>query len=260
MAERTRGFCKYCGKDYTKSGMIRHFMSCGERKKYLEAEHGTKSCGYFLVVISDKYQKDYWLIVEINENARLKELDQFIRDIWVECCGHLSEFAIQGVRYESEPSEDFWGRTVHKSMNVRLKNVFAPGVIAEYMYDYGSTTSLTLEVKSYRAGAEGQEKITILSRNNPIKILCSQCEKNTAEWVNPLAFYDQNPFWCMECMRKEVMKDMEPDEAAEMDDDDILDCFEIWLPVCNSPRMGVCGYTGSSKYPDQFLPKKKKKT
>ena len=65
---------------------------------------------------------------------------------------------------------------------------------------------------------------------------------------------------CMECMRKEVMKDMEPDEAAEMDDDDILDCFEIWLPVCNSPRMGVCGYTGSSKYPDQFLPDKPQKT
>ena len=31
---------------------------------------------------------------------------------------------------------------------------------------------------------------------------------------------------------------------------------EVWidfvLNVCNSPRMGVCGYEGSEIYPDQF--------
>ena len=29
---------------------------------------------------------------------------------------------------------------------------------------------------------------------------------------------------------------------------------EMLLPVCNSPRMGVCGYCGSDIYPDQFVP------
>ena len=30
---------------------------------------------------------------------------------------------------------------------------------------------------------------------------------------------------------------------------------EVWLlPVTNSPRMGVCGYEGSSVYPEQFEP------
>ena len=28
----------------------------------------------------------------------------------------------------------------------------------------------------------------------------------------------------------------------------------FFLPICNSPRMGVCGYEGSASYPDQFLP------
>lgn len=37
-----------------------------------------------------KYSKKYWLIIEVSENVTLKELDNFIRDIWVECCGHLS--------------------------------------------------------------------------------------------------------------------------------------------------------------------------
>ena len=41
---------------------------------------------HFEIVISDKYLKEYWLIIEANENTTLKELDEFIRDIWVECC------------------------------------------------------------------------------------------------------------------------------------------------------------------------------
>ena len=28
---------------------------------------------------------------------------------------------------------------------------------------------------------------------------------------------------------------------------------DMLLDVCNSPRMGVCGYTGSDIYPDQFM-------
>ena len=29
---------------------------------------------------------------------------------------------------------------------------------------------------------------------------------------------------------------------------------DFLLPICNSPRMGVCGYCGSEKYPDKFVP------
>lgn len=31
---------------------------------------------------------------------------------------------------------------------------------------------------------------------------------------------------------------------------------ETLLPICNSPRMGVCGYEGSNIYQDQFEPDK----
>lgn len=44
---------------------------------------------------------------------------------------------------------------------------------------------------------------------------------------------------------------MESDEKSEEYDDS-----EFFLPVCNSPRMGVCGYEGSDIYPDQFEPDK----
>ncbi|MCI5529571.1 MAG: hypothetical protein MR406_05460 [Blautia sp.] len=82
----------------------------------------------------------------------------------------------------------------------------------------------------------------ILSRNNPLEILCSQCGKNKAKWVDPQGFYEENPFWCDECL-----DDEEEEGGGEP---------EFLLPVCNSPRMGVCGYEGSDIYPDQFEPDK----
>lgn len=82
-----------------------------------------------------------------------------------------------------------------------------------------------------------------MSRNNPIEIICSQCGKNKAKWVNPEAYYDEKTFWCEECLKEE----------AGMED---ICGIEYMLPVCNSPRMGVCGYEGSTRYPDQFEPDK----
>lgn len=248
MANQTKGFCKYCKKEYTKGGMLRHLATCKSRKARLDEETGKTKCGYFEVVISGKYNKYYWLIIEISENATLKELDKFIRDIWVECCGHLSEFIINGIQYEVSPCTDsFWGPPA-KSMNYKLKDVVTVGETVTYEYDFGSTTELVLNIHGYRIGKRKKEKITILSRNNPLEILCRQCEKNKAQWVNPQDFYDGNPFWCEECLRENNMEDDESDEFDEC-------CFpEFFLPVCNSPRMGVCGYEGSNIYPEQFLP------
>ncbi len=245
MATQTKGFCKYCGKEYTKGGMLRHLATCKKRKVRLDLETGKTKGGYFEVVISAKYNNNYWLIIEISEQATLKELDQFIRDIWVECCGHLSEFKINGIMYDSTPFTDsFWG-AVTKSMNYKLKDVVKVGETITYEYDFGSTTELVLKIHNYCTRKRKKEKITILSRNNPLQILCSQCEKNKAKWINMEGFYDEDPFWCEECVQKEFM------EEEEFDEYDIPYYFS---EIYNSPRMGVCGYEGSHIYPEQFLP------
>ena len=63
MAVQTKGFCKYCGKEYTKGGMLRHLQACKKRNTKLAEEKGKRRCRYFQVVITGKYQKNYWLIV-----------------------------------------------------------------------------------------------------------------------------------------------------------------------------------------------------
>ena len=244
MAVQTKGFCKYCGKEYTKSGMLRHLGTCENRKNKLAKETGKRRCRYFQIVICGKYMKNYWLIIETSENTTLKELDKFIREIWVECCGHLSAFTINEMQYESCPNTNrFWGPT-SKNMNYRLKDVVDLGDNIFYEYDFGSTTELILNIHSVREGENRNSEIVILSRNNPPKIICSNCEQNEASFVDPQGYCDGTPFWCEECLNKEYGDD-EEDEYYEP---------EFLLPICNSPRMGVCGYEGSNTYPDQFEP------
>ena len=58
--------------------------------------------------------------------------------------------------------------------------------------------------------------------------------------------YDYGFFWCDKCLKEN--QENEEDE----EDEDLKP--EYFLPICNSPRMGICGYDGSHVYPDQFKP------
>lgn len=236
MAQRIKGKCKFCGKEYTMTYMNKHLSACGVRKERLAAEKGSKQCGYFELAIYPKYGKDYWLFIEIRETAFLKDLDSFLRDIWLECCGHLSAFEIEGIRYESMPAESFaWGEPA-ESMNHKLSTVLEKGMTIEYEYDFGSSTDLMITVVNYRRGYQKKEKLTILSRNNPYVFMCSECGKKPAVYVCTECLWEGKGFLCEECS-----------ETHDCGEDMLLD-------VCNSPRMGVCGYCGSEIYPDQFLP------
>ena len=244
MATSTRGYCKYCGKEYTRTGMLKHLQSCKKRMEV--CENSKKMSAYYELMLYGTYNKDYWLIIQIKENATLECLDQFIRDIWVECCGHLSAFDIEGVRYEQIPDNDFlWGKPA-EDMSHKLKEVLEVGMEIGYEYDFGSTTELTIKVVDFYKAPEQKEKVTILSRNNPIQFTCSVCGKNPAVWIDPIKMYNEDPFWCEECLEK--YENGELDEEIEVEESGYL------LPVTNSPRMGVCGYEGSDFYPNQFEP------
>ncbi len=258
MAVQTKGFCKYCAKEYARSGIIRHLNSCQKRKIKISKENTKRRDNQYTLVISGKYDKEYWLVIETSGSNTLKELDEFIRQIWVECCGHLSAFTIDGVLYESNPSTgSFWGPP-SRNMNYRLRDVVSKGDTFGYEYDFGSTTELDIKVASVREGEKTYKDIVILSRNNPPKIMCSQCGENEASFVDPKRFYKENPFWCKKCIAEKIESDEEEDfEEGEFEEDLEEYLPEYYLPICNSPRMGVCGYDGSRIYPDQFVPDEK---
>lgn len=232
MGKQSRGRCQCCQAEYAKAGMIKHIATCKERIKKTEEKASIKSCGYFTLSITGRYDRDYWLIIECRENANLQDVDQFLRDIWLECCGHLSEFDIGGVSYERFPADSsMWGRPT-KSMKYSLKSVFEKGMNAGYEYDFGSSTDLIITVSDYRVEPWRKDKITLLARNNPVEYVCSDCGKKAAKWICTECFYNGSGFLCEDCV-------------------DSHECGrEMLLPVCNSPRCGVCGYEGSDIYED----------
>ena len=54
----------------------------------------------FHLVAQGTYAPADWMHLEIPVEATLRDLDQFLRDIWLECCGHLSAFTIGSTQYE----------------------------------------------------------------------------------------------------------------------------------------------------------------
>ena len=156
-----------------RTGIAKHLQTCKKRVDLCEKAEKTEK--YFELLLYGAYNKDYWLIIQIKENATLDDLDRFIRDIWVECCGHLSAFEIDGVSYEREPDDDFgWGEPA-KSTNHTLKQVLTTGMIFNYEYDFGSTTEIMVKVLDHYSAQKQNEKVVILSRNNPPEFACSIC-------------------------------------------------------------------------------------
>lgn len=221
MATRTsRGQCQFCGKIYGKSGMSRHLQSCPARGERRAANPATQMLH---LVVSGRYAPEYWLHLDVPAQASLADLDNFLRDIWLECCGHLSAFTIGGVSYVSYEDEG-WDMD-DESMEVPLGQVLHPGDTARYEYDFGSTTDLTIKVIEEEAGVLGHERIEILAQNEPPSIPCHVCGQRATQVCAQCSWNDQG-WLCDGCSEAHACGE------------------EMLLPVVNSPRVGVCAYTG----------------
>lgn len=212
MARTTsHGTCQLCGYGSSKAGLTRHLKTCP-----VEHDQGKgKAVKLFHLRVEGEYSPMYWLDLEIKGHATLRDLDQFLRDIWLECCGHLSAFDIGGRNYD-----------VQRNMKPKLGDVLASGMTFDHEYDFGSTTYLKGKVVSEREGNIGREPLRLLARNDPPTWECQVCGE-AATWLNVEETWDsENPFYCETHM-----------EASGEDD-------YLFLPTVNSPRMGVCGYEG----------------
>ena len=230
MARQTsKGTCTFCHSEYSKSGMSRHLESCQQRTA-MQAEagshHNARKTKVFHLVVEGYRLPMYWMHLQVTTGTTLATLDKFLRDIWLECCGHLSAFTIEGVRYYVDADmHDYYWDMGHRNMQVRLDKVLSPGQKCSYEYDFGSTTELTLKVVSeYEVPAKGKP-IQIIARNNPPLIPCDVCGEPATNLCPECIYQDEG------CLCDNCSKDHKCGE-------------EMLLPLANSPRAGVCGYTG----------------
>jgi hypothetical protein len=318
--EISRGICGFCKGEIEKAKMTQHLRYCKQRAAEEASSAKSQKTKLFHVVVEGRYNPQYWMHLEMPASDSLGDLDSFLRDIWLECCGHLSGFKIGDTEYSSEPEELFyfggeeefvendseeeeetieelldelppvllqtlppdllkklkefqsvddvvqflraeqksikWGgnhqtneeweeaRTrwarkqviewlldalEDRSLDVTLEKVLKVGQKCSYEYDYGSTTDLNLRVVAEREGVvqdKEEDNIEILARNIPPVILCKVCGQPAKKVVSGYFDVEENAYCSSKCARK---------AGADI---------EMMLPVVNSPRVGVCGYTG----------------
>ncbi len=205
--------CLICGSEFTQRGISKHIQSCLNKrfKKVID-----KDVTYYLLYIHPDFTKDYFLYLLVTQNTTLEDLDWFLRAIWLECCYHMSAFFYG--KYSELPKE----HTISDVEKIS-KEIF-------YHYDFGSTTALHIKIIGKYEGPEGLEgNIAILSRNRQPIIPCDECGEREAVQICTACVWDGGGWLCEECVKKHPCEE------------------EMLLPVCNSPRTGVCAYTGEEK-------------
>src|SRR6266545_4070624 len=84
------GKCRLCGELLDKARMSTHLKHCAKRAASAAETSGKNRC--FHILIEATYSPAYWLHLEVPAKATFGKLDQVLRDLWLECCGHMSAF------------------------------------------------------------------------------------------------------------------------------------------------------------------------
>ena len=224
----TKGNCYLCGKYLAKSGVIKH----------LAAAHTAAGAAVQRCVLLKVEADDYWLYLDMADTASLKSLDDFLRKIWLECCGHMSCF------YYLMKNNGWYGGGMQEIGMARKINTFRAGDSFLYDYDFGSTTTLKITVMDTGFFRPRQRNaVRLLARNEDYVFECRDCGQ-PADYVNAECFdYVENPFICEACAEKQRQRAENGEDEDEPDDEQRYDP-DMLLPIVNSPRMGVCGYEG----------------
>ncbi|MFO7968403.1 MAG: hypothetical protein R6U44_12485 [Archaeoglobaceae archaeon] len=199
------GECHLCKQKFNKKDMVQHLRSCIEREN---EESGKRA---FHIMVDGLYQPEYWIHIIMPDETKLNVLDEFLRDFWLECCGHASEFTILEESYGMD-------------MDIILNDLLSPGMEFYHTYDFGSPTELRLKVISEIECSDEFGPIQILARNDTPSVLCG-CGKE-ATWICFECSLDGDGWLCDECAEEHGCGE------------------DMFLPVVNSPRVGVCGYEG----------------
>lgn len=108
------GICDFCKGEFDKGKMTQHLKYCKARQAGIQAEETGKSrkpkkSKLFHILVEGREYPMYWMHLEMPAALTLYELDDFLRDTWLECCGHLSAFKIGNISYASATEDDFYG-------------------------------------------------------------------------------------------------------------------------------------------------------
>lgn len=244
---KTEGRCLFCNQISKKSTIYTHLKKHLEQ---LQVPGQSPSC--HIKVESGIY----FLYLLLPNDCTFEELDIYLREIWVWCCDHHSGFyemrtakeaerrgsryydrfleEIGGAEEEYDDNEE-WDKSVSEiPFAISFIKLFEEGKIFQYIYDYGSSTILKITcLKKYSYPIPPTTGVLLLSRNEPLPIMCSICKVNPAMYECWIHFKENEGVYCEECSEKHSTECSEFDNGSRSN-------------ICNSPRSGVCVYSGGT--------------
>jgi hypothetical protein len=221
--KQSRGICAFCGYETTKGSMSRHLASCPQRQTQLTSSKSNQPAQplYYLRA-QDAYGGDFWLDLEVNGSAPLKAIDTYLRAIWLECCGHLSEFSIGG-----------WGG-IKLAKTRRVGDVFSSAPVVTHIYDFGTSSETQIKGIDQRDGVPlTKHPIVLLARNKIPEAVCIECGQPAA-------------YFCAECQIEDETAGTLCTQHAQSHPHDN---YGEPIALVNSPRLGMCGYDGPAEPP-----------
>jgi hypothetical protein len=222
--EISKGECKFCKQVIAKNVVKKHLAACiGWKEAISESElnKGENEKIYHLRA-QPSGQPEFWLNLEMRGSATLKDLDGYLRAIWLECCGHLSQFSFGGWSGDEIPMK----RSIDSVLNQKIE--------LTHIYDFGTSSETLITKVGWRKGKPvTPHPIVLLVRNLPPEYECMECNK-PAKWL------------CMECLSEENEWGVLCDEHVK---NHPHNNYEEPVRLVNSPRMGLCGYNGPAVPP-----------
>ena len=218
MMIKTKGKCLTCHEEYAPPRATTHLKGCSI--KSWEPSRSMKE-GFLARISWDEEPNLYWMFVTLPKTSSLEMLDHFLRKTWLECCGHLSCFRIGRREYYSRTESGNPSRLMLK----KISQVLAVGDKCQYLYDFGSSTYLKIDIIQ-ASPACPQRKVTLLMKNDPPDFPCESCDKKSSVICSMCGSTA-----CSLCSKKHSC-------VIEEEDSYML------MPLVNSPRAGVCGYDG----------------
>lgn len=222
--KQSRGTCAFCGFETTKGSMSKHLATCSRRLAQAAAEPSSKqpSQTLYYLRVQDACDHNFWLDLEVQGAASLKQIDAYLRAIWLECCGHLSEFTAGG-----------WGGT-RVAKTRRVADVFENNPAVTHIYDFGTSSETQIKLISQREGVPlTKHPIVLLARNKMPEAVCITCGQAATHL-------------CMECqIEDETAGTLCPQHARTHPHKN----YGKPIALVNSPRLGMCGYTGPAEPP-----------
>ncbi len=222
--KQSKGTCAYCGQELTKGGVAKHLSACPRRRTIIEKAERKKSGSESLyhLRVQDAWRDQFWLDLEMRGSSTLRDLDFYLRGIWLECCGHMSQFSVGGWR----------GKEISKRR--RIDEVFKPGIKITHIYDFGTSSETLIKAVGTRGGKPTTARpIALMARNMMPETKCIECEQPAA-WL------------CMECLIEEDVWGTLCDAHGKTHPHDN---YGDPIRLMNSPRVGMCGYEGPAEPP-----------